>query len=80
MQLMGIAPLHPPYALWIRRLQFSNNQEKEVFETVIASAAKQSILRRKERMDYFVAPLLALTALYFKRVHGLAVRCAPISR
>ncbi|MEO8319315.1 MAG: hypothetical protein ABI561_13405 [Bradyrhizobium sp.] len=30
---------------------------------VIASEAKQSILRRKERMDCFVAALLAMTGV-----------------
>jgi hypothetical protein len=33
--------------------------------TVIASEAKQSISPRKERMDCFVASLLAMTALQF---------------
>jgi hypothetical protein len=31
---------------------------------VIASEAKQSILQRKERMDCFVATLLAMTEYY----------------
>src|SRR5258707_13928829 len=34
----------------------------QVNETVIASAAKQSIAPRKERMDCFVAALLAMTS------------------
>jgi hypothetical protein len=42
-------------------------------ETVIASEAKQSIVPRKERMDCFVASLLAMTATH---VHALAAQCA----
>jgi hypothetical protein len=34
-----------------------------IARAVIASAAKQSMPPRKERMDCFVAPLLAMTAL-----------------
>jgi hypothetical protein len=36
-------------------------------ETVIASKAKQSISPRKERVDCFVATLLAMTATIFAR-------------
>jgi hypothetical protein len=35
-------------------------------DTVIASAAKQSIAPRKERMDCFVAALLAMTTQLFE--------------
>jgi hypothetical protein len=40
---------------------------------VIASEAKQSIVPRKERMDCFVASLLAMTATH---VRDLAAPCA----
>src|SRR5260370_15599732 len=38
---------------------------KQPSQAVIASGAKQSILPHKERMDCFVASLLAMTALQF---------------
>src|SRR5258707_1603422 len=46
-------------------------------ETVIASAAKQSIAPRKGRMDCFVAALVAMTALQIQiRPRVPAARCA----
>jgi hypothetical protein len=55
MQLMGIASAPP-----ILRARFDFKQPRDK-ETVIASAAKQSISPREERMDCFVASLLAMT-------------------
>src|SRR6202022_2813773 len=42
----------------------------------MTGSAKQSILSRKERMDCFVAPLLAMTS----RVRTPAARCARVVR
>jgi hypothetical protein len=39
----------------------SNSHDTKRVEIVIASEAKQSILQHKERMDCFVASLLAMT-------------------
>src|SRR5260370_27152751 len=48
-------------------------------ETVIASAAKQSIAPLKERMDCFVASLLAMTSLQFQTsLHIPAARGARV--
>src|SRR5829696_2185238 len=42
--------------------------------SVIASAAKQSIPPRKERMDCFVASLLAMTKESVRRIHQFTFR------
>src|SRR3982074_285954 len=48
------------FSFWSRRAH--PRDAKLVAPAVIASEAKQSISPRKERMDCFVAPLLAMTA------------------
>jgi hypothetical protein len=50
---------------WMVEIQFSNS-----VRAVIASEAKQSIATSKEKMDCFVASLLAMTSLEDARSHS----------